>query len=153
MADDTYDVLIVGGGVAGRSAGIYTARNGLETLILDAGGSILRRNARLENYPGFPAGVDARLLLDAMAEQAERAGCEFREAEVTAVGRTGGGAVDAEATNENRSARWSSSSAARRSSRPTRGAEPASRACTPPGDSRASPIRPSSPPDTGPRSR
>jgi len=87
MAHDTYDVVIVGGGVAGRSAGIYTARNGLETLILDAGDSILRRNARLENYPGFPAGVDARLLLDAMADQAERAGCESRETEVTTVRR------------------------------------------------------------------
>ncbi|UPV72817.1 FAD-dependent oxidoreductase [Halorussus limi] len=95
MPDNTYDVVVVGGGVAGRSAGIYTARNGLETLILDAGGSILRRNARLENYPGFPAGVDARLLLDAMADQAERAGCEFREAEVTRVSRADDGGTAA----------------------------------------------------------
>lgn len=96
MAHDTYDVVIVGGGVAGRSAGIYTARNGLETLLLDAGGSILRRNARLENYPGFPAGVDARLLLDSMADQAERAGCESRKAEVTAVRRPDDAGRDAD---------------------------------------------------------
>ncbi|WP_435180173.1 FAD-binding protein [Halorussus sp. AFM4] len=85
--DNSYDVIVVGGGVAGRSAAIYTARHGLETAVLDAGGSILRRNARLENYPGFPAGVDARLLLDSMRDQIERAGGEFREAEVTAVRR------------------------------------------------------------------
>ncbi|NHN57578.1 MULTISPECIES: NAD(P)/FAD-dependent oxidoreductase [Halorussus] len=90
--DQHYDVIIVGGGVAGRSAAIYTARHGLVTGVLDAGGSILRRNARLENYPGFPAGVDARLLLDSMRDQVEQAGGEFREAEVAAVRR----AADAE---------------------------------------------------------
>lgn len=79
------DVTVVGGGVAGRSAGIFTARHGLETVVADAGSPILRRNAHLENYPGFPAGVDARLLLDMMRDQAERAGCEYRECEVTRV--------------------------------------------------------------------
>lgn len=81
------DVAIVGGGVAGRSAGIFTARHGLETIILDTGASILRRNAHLENYPGFPAGINARLLLDMMRDQAERAGCTFVEVEVVAVSR------------------------------------------------------------------
>jgi thioredoxin reductase len=81
----TFDVVIVGGGVAGRTAGIFTARHDLETLLIDAGSSILRRNAHLENYPGFPAGVDARLLLETMREQAERAGCTFERAEVMAV--------------------------------------------------------------------
>ena len=78
-----YDVVVVGGGVAGLSAGTFTARHGLDTAVLSAGGSLLRRNAHLENYPGFPAGVDARLLLDMMAAQAERHGCELYEAEVT----------------------------------------------------------------------
>ena len=96
--DQSYDVIIVGGGVAGRSAGVYAARHGLDTAILDAGGSILRRNARLENYPGFPAGVDARLLLESMRDQVEDAGGEFREAEVTAVRRAeDAGSFDADA--------------------------------------------------------
>jgi thioredoxin reductase len=82
-----YDVLIVGGGVAGLSAATFTARAGFETLVLDAGSSILRRNAHLENYPGFPAGVNARQLLDLMAEGAERAGYERREAEVIRLDR------------------------------------------------------------------
>jgi len=77
-----YDVLIVGGGVAGLSAATFTARTGLETLVIDTDESILRRNAHLENYPGFPAGVNARQLLDLIAEGAERAGCERREGEV-----------------------------------------------------------------------
>jgi len=87
----SHDVTIVGGGVAGRSAGIFTARHGLETVIADTGSPLLRRNAHLENYPGFPAGVDARLLLDMMRDQAERAGCTYRECKVTRVDRDGGG--------------------------------------------------------------
>lgn len=88
---DRHDVVIVGGGVAGRSAGIFTARHGFETAILTAGSPLLRRNAHIENYPGFPAGVNSRLLLDMMRDQAERAGCRFHDAEVTAVAETGGG--------------------------------------------------------------
>jgi thioredoxin reductase len=89
-----YDVVVVGGGVAGRSAATFLARHDFRTVVLDAGGSILRRNAHLENYPGFPAGVDARRLLDLMGEQAERAGAEYREAEVTRVQRVGEHEVD-----------------------------------------------------------
>jgi thioredoxin reductase len=80
-----YEVLVVGGGVAGLSAAVFTARADLDTLVLDSGESIIRRNAHLENYPGFPAGVNARLLLDLLGEQAERAGCERREAAVERV--------------------------------------------------------------------
>ena len=88
---DEYDVLVVGGGVAGRSASVFTARHGMDTLVLDAGSSILRRNAHLENYPGFPAGVDARRLLDMMRDQLERAGGEYREAAVERLETTDGG--------------------------------------------------------------
>jgi len=79
---DDIDVLIVGGGPAGLSAGVYTGRAGLETLVVDDGESILRRNAHLENYPGFPAGVDGRLLLEMMRDGADRAGCRRREGQV-----------------------------------------------------------------------
>jgi thioredoxin reductase len=82
-----YDVLIVGGGVAGLSAATFTARAGFETLVLDAGASILRRNAHLENYPGFPAGINARLLLELLAEGADRAGATRREGDVVRLGR------------------------------------------------------------------
>lgn len=82
---ETRDVVVVGGGVAGLTAGVFTARHGLETTVLDSGESILRRNAHLENVPGFPAGVNARLFLDMLGDQAERAGCERELAEVTSV--------------------------------------------------------------------
>lgn len=85
MTQDQWDVAIIGGGPAGRAAAIFTARHGLDTVLLDAGKSILRRNAHLENYPGFPAGVDARRLLELMAEQAARAGCELQTETVSQV--------------------------------------------------------------------
>jgi thioredoxin reductase (NADPH) len=71
------DVVIIGAGVAGLSAGIYTGRAGLETELVNTGTSILNRNAHLENYPGFPAGINPRLLLEMMQDQARRSGCEF----------------------------------------------------------------------------
>ncbi|GAA0508849.1 FAD binding domain-containing protein [Halorubrum aquaticum] len=80
-----YDVVVVGGGVAGSSAATFTARHGLETLVCDAGRSLLRRNAHLENVPGFPAGVNSRHFLDLLGEQAENAGVERLDARVTVV--------------------------------------------------------------------
>lgn len=83
MSEPAYDVAVIGGGVAGRSASIFTARHGFDTIVLDAGDSILRRNAHLENYPGFPAGINARFLLDGMEEQAVTSGATFESAVVT----------------------------------------------------------------------
>ncbi|WP_049926228.1 NAD(P)/FAD-dependent oxidoreductase [Halopiger goleimassiliensis] len=77
------DVCIVGGGVAGMAASIFTARAGLDTLVIDGGESILARNASLENYPGFPDGVDARRYLQLTREQARNAGAEFELGRVT----------------------------------------------------------------------
>lgn len=94
MTDVTdHDVLIVGSGPAGLSAGIFTGRAGLDTLIVNDGDPILRRNAHLENYPGFPAGVNSRLLLDMMDDQAERAGCQRREARIVTLEPTNDGFV------------------------------------------------------------
>lgn len=86
-----YDAVIVGGGVAGLSAGVFTARAGLETLVVDCGRSILARNALLENYPGFPVGIDPRRFLDMLRDQARHAGCTFDRAEVTGISTTRAG--------------------------------------------------------------
>jgi thioredoxin reductase len=91
--DNDYDVLVGGGGPAGLSAGIFTARAGLETLLVNDGDPILRRNAHLENYPGFPAGVNSHRLIDMMEAQADRAGCERQENRVTDLNETQTGFV------------------------------------------------------------
>ncbi|MFB6235007.1 MAG: FAD-binding protein [Halopenitus sp.] len=92
------EVIVIGGGVAGLSAAVFTARHGLDTLVVDAGESILRRNAHLENFPGFPAGVNGRQLLDLLAEQAAEAGCEQVTATVASVEQTDQGfAVETDA--------------------------------------------------------
>ena len=78
-------VVIVGGGVAGLTAATYTARAGFDTVVLTHGESILRRNAHLENVPGFPAGVNPRLFADLLERQAERNGARLEAGIVTTI--------------------------------------------------------------------
>lgn len=85
--DRRRDVLVVGGGVAGLTAALFTARAGLDTLVCNHGESILRRNAHLENFPGFPAGVDSRLFADMLEAQATRSGVDLVQTRVTEVAR------------------------------------------------------------------
>ncbi|CCQ35730.1 oxidoreductase (homolog to thioredoxin-disulfide reductase) [Natronomonas moolapensis 8.8.11] len=75
-------VVVSGGGVAGLSAGTFLARAGFDTVVLSGGESILRRNAHLENVPGFPAGVNPRLFADLLERGAERGGCLLEEGRV-----------------------------------------------------------------------
>lgn len=79
------DVAVVGGGVAGLTAATFTARAGLDTIVVDHGESILARNAHLENVPGFPLGIDARTFLSLLREQAAENGVSFTEGRVTCV--------------------------------------------------------------------
>ncbi|WP_276247923.1 FAD-dependent oxidoreductase [Haladaptatus sp. YSMS36] len=88
-----HDVLVVGGGVAGLTAGIFTARANLDTLVVNHGESILNRNSHLENVPGFPAGINSRLFLDMTRAQAARNGCVFTDEQVLAVERDDAGFV------------------------------------------------------------
>jgi threonine dehydrogenase-like Zn-dependent dehydrogenase len=70
------DVVVVGGGPAGCSAGVFTARYGLDTVVFDRGRSSIQRCAHLENYLGFPAGIEIETLYELMHDHAEEAGCE-----------------------------------------------------------------------------
>jgi thioredoxin reductase (NADPH) len=85
MLETSYEVVIIGGGPAGLTAGLYTARVGLKSLLIERGplgGQIL--NAPLvENYPGFPEGISGAELGALMNRQAAKYGLKMLTAEVT----------------------------------------------------------------------
>ena len=87
----TYDLLIVGGGLAGMTAGMYAARYGLSTALIEQmmGGAQIINVERIENFPGFPDGVSGAELGPLLQEQAMNAGMEFIMDEATEVSRDG----------------------------------------------------------------
>jgi len=100
--DADRDVVIVGGGPAGCSAGVFTARYGLDTVVFDRGNAALPRCAYLENYLGFPAGVDVDAFRELMHAHVEEVGSTVVPELVESVERADGDARLAVETDEGR---------------------------------------------------
>lgn len=82
-----YDIVIIGGGPAGLTAGLYTARARLKTLLLEkiAPGGQAALAWTIENYPGFPEGIGGLELMERTRKQAEKYGLEIKSGEVVKV--------------------------------------------------------------------
>jgi len=85
--DSTYEVIVVGGGPAGLTAGLYTARARRQSLLIEKslfGGQIVNAE-HVENFPGFPDGISGAELGELLHQQATRFGLETLFAEVQGV--------------------------------------------------------------------
>lgn len=90
---ESYDVIIIGGGPAGLTAGLYCGRARLKTLLLEkaAAGGQAATTDFIENYPGFPEGIAGYGLTDRMAQQTKQFGAEIREVKTVSSIEVAGG--------------------------------------------------------------
>jgi thioredoxin reductase (NADPH) len=81
---EQFDVVIIGGGASGLTAGIYCGRARLKTLIIEQAlvGGIATNTNDIENYPGFPEGVSGIGLMDLFQKQAKKFGVKFKLTDV-----------------------------------------------------------------------
>lgn len=89
--ENTYDVIVIGGGPAGYTAAMYTARAGLKTAVLEklyAGGQ-MTQTSQIDNYPGFDQGIDGFSLGMKMLSGAERFGVKTVNTQVLSAELTG----------------------------------------------------------------
>ncbi|HXR50127.1 MAG TPA: FAD-dependent oxidoreductase [Verrucomicrobiae bacterium] len=86
-ATGKHDVIIVGAGPAALTAAIYTTREDIDTLLFERGviGGLAAVTDKIDNYPGFPDGIEGLTLADDLQKQAERFGAVIELGEVTAI--------------------------------------------------------------------
>ena len=82
-----YDIIVIGGGPGGYTAALYAARSGRSTLVLEklSAGGQMALTSQIDNYPGFPEGVDGFELGEKMRQGAEQYGAKTELAEVFSV--------------------------------------------------------------------
>jgi thioredoxin reductase (NADPH) len=88
---EEYDVVIIGGGAGGLTAGIYCGRARLKTLLIEKAlvGGLATYTNEIENYPGFPEGTTGLGLMNLFEKQAKKFGGKFKGTDVKSVDFTG----------------------------------------------------------------
>ncbi|MEA2102985.1 MAG: thioredoxin-disulfide reductase [Thermodesulfobacteriota bacterium] len=90
MSDILWDVIIIGGGPAGLTAGIYTSRANMKVLLIESAfrPSLITTTDMVENFPGFPDGVSGLEIIDRFSGQAEKFGMQRVQKDLSSI-RTG----------------------------------------------------------------
>jgi thioredoxin reductase (NADPH) len=91
MSEKVHDLVIIGAGPAALSAAIYTTREDIETVLYEKAvpGGLISTTDWVDNYPGFPDGIEGLTLADNMRKQAERFGAIIEMGEVTGIKKDG----------------------------------------------------------------
>jgi thioredoxin reductase (NADPH) len=91
MQDKIHDVVMVGAGPSALAAAIYTTREDVETVLYEKGviGGLAAITDQVDNYPGFPDGVEGLTLADHLQKQAERFGAQIEFGDVSAIRNDG----------------------------------------------------------------
>lgn len=91
MQDKIHDVIMIGAGPAALAAAVYTAREDIETVLFEKGviGGLAAITDKVDNYPGFPEGIEGLQLADNLRLQAERFGAKIELGEVNSVVKEG----------------------------------------------------------------
>jgi thioredoxin reductase (NADPH) len=89
IPETVYDVVILGGGPAGLTAGLYTARAGLKALLIEGASTVSQITVTdlIENYPGIPEGINGFDLIERFKKQAGHFGLDMMTADVTAIAK------------------------------------------------------------------
>jgi thioredoxin reductase (NADPH) len=90
IPDNVYDIVIIGGGPAGLTAGLYASRASLRTLLIEGASSISQITVTdtIENYPGMPEGIGGFDLVERFKKQALQFGLEITSEDVTGIAKT-----------------------------------------------------------------
>lgn len=87
MAEKIYDIIMIGAGPSALAAAVYTTREGYDTLMIEKSvvGGLAAITHKVDNYPGFPEGIEGYKLADQLEQQAKRFGAVIESGTVTAI--------------------------------------------------------------------